>query len=213
METICPQYAPPEECRVLAREARVIDTRTASEVGGVQVLIGLLELDKLSVIRARIGYADDNVPYGKTLRLIINVAYNNLDAKIPDRVFINTHKLRRPLDPSRLNLWARVILSDRLFRKVLSLTEFAAQGLLRVFPDYAKGEFIYLIKEPRLGIAFSLALFEYFLDNDWRGAVYEWRGGRKRRGRAGEPEAGVSSPRGGVILTDSFHSSPTKITS
>ena len=106
------------------------------------------------------------VGHGEMLRRIIDAVFKNLAIDFPIVVYKRTYDLYTTPQGD----WYKVLVDKVLRDQIMSLSNVAYAGLSRLYPRaFKKPEFAF---DPRLGVDFALVAFEYFLDTDWKDAVY-----------------------------------------
>ena len=132
-------------------------------------LISSREVQLLKELKVRYyegSWTYTTVQYGEMLRRIINAIFMNLTIDFPVTIYRRTYDLYT----TPQGAWYKVLTEQVVKDQIMSLSNIAYAGLSRLYPRaFKKPEFAF---DPRLGVDFALVAFEYFLDTDWKDAVY-----------------------------------------
>ena len=146
---------------------KVIDAAVNRHATSYAFFISDKEYEKVrELMRRYYGSRKNEVSMRNMIRKIVKVVINNIAIDLSTIVYVRTYKLFT----SEYRDWIQVLIDKVLRDHIMSLSITAYAGLSKLYPRaFKKLEFMF---DPRLGMDFALVTFEYFLDTNWKDAVY-----------------------------------------
>ena len=146
---------------------KVIDAAVNRHATSYAFFISDKEYEKVrELMRRYYGSRKNEVSMRSMIRKIVKVVINNITVDLPIIVYKRTYDLYTAPQGD----WYKVLIDRVLRDHIMSLSITAYAGLSKLYPRaFKKLEFMF---DPRLGVDFALVAFEYFLDTNWKDAVY-----------------------------------------